>query len=73
VITTIEALRAFDLVYIINYGRSPMELLSTDITNVALSESTRVGFGCAIAVILAVVSLVPIVGFLAATMRKEEQ
>jgi ABC-type sugar transport system permease subunit len=73
VITTIEALRAFDLVYITNYGRSPMELLSTLITNNAISESNRIGFGSAIAVVLAVVSLVPIIGFLAATMRKEEQ
>ena len=73
VITMIEALRAFDLVYITNYGRSPMELLSTLITNNAISESTRIGFGSAIAVVLAVVSLVPIVGFLIATMREEKQ
>jgi multiple sugar transport system permease protein/raffinose/stachyose/melibiose transport system permease protein len=73
VITTIEALRAFDLVYITNYGRSPMELLSTLITNTAISESTRIGFGSAIAVILAVVSLVPIVGFLVVTMREDRQ
>jgi ABC-type sugar transport system permease subunit len=73
VITMIEALRAFDLVYITNYGRSPMELLSTLITNNAISESTRIGFGSALAVVLAVVSLVPIVGFLIATMREEKQ
>jgi ABC-type sugar transport system permease subunit len=73
VITTIEALRAFDLVYIINYGRSPMELLSTLITNNAISESNRIGFGSALAVILAVVSLVPIIGFLIATTREQEQ
>ena len=73
VITMIEALRAFDLVYITNYGRSPMELLSTLITNNAISESTRIGFGSALAVVLAVVALVPIVGFLIATMREEKQ
>ena len=73
VITTIEALRAFDLVYIINYGRSPMELLSTLITNNAISESDRIGFGAALAVILAVVSLVPIIGFLVATTREQEE
>jgi ABC-type sugar transport system permease subunit len=73
VITTIEALRAFDLVYIINYGRSPMELLSTLITNLSISESTRIGFGSAVAVILTVVSLVPIIGFLIVTLRGEEQ
>jgi ABC-type sugar transport system permease subunit len=73
VITTIEALRAFDLAYITNGGRSPLELLSTLITNNAISESDRIGFGAAIAVVLAVVSLVPIVGFLVATTRGEEQ
>jgi len=73
VITTIEALRAFDLAYITNGGRSPLELLSTLITNNATSESTRVGFGSAIAVVLAVVSLVPIVIFLVMTMREEKQ
>jgi len=73
VITTIEAFRAFDLVYIINYGRSPMELLSTLIVNNAISESTRIGFGAAIAVILTVISLVPIVGFLTVTMRGEKE
>jgi ABC-type sugar transport system permease subunit len=73
VITTIEALRAFDLAYITNGGRSPLELLSTLITNTALSESTRIGFGSAIAMILAVVSLVPIVIFLVMTMREEKQ
>jgi multiple sugar transport system permease protein/raffinose/stachyose/melibiose transport system permease protein len=73
VITTIEALRAFDLAYITNGGRSPLELLSTLITNTAISESDRIGFGSAIALILAVVSLVPIVGFLIVTMREEKQ
>jgi multiple sugar transport system permease protein len=73
VITTIEAFRAFDLVYIINYGRSPMELLSTLITNNAISESTRIGFGSAIAVILTVISLVPIVCFLVITMREDKE
>jgi ABC-type sugar transport system permease subunit len=73
VITTIEALRAFDLAYITNGGRSPLELLSTLITNNAISESDRIGFGSAIALILAVVSLVPIVGFLIMTMREEKQ
>jgi multiple sugar transport system permease protein len=73
VITMIESLRAFDLAYITNGGRSPLELLSTLITNNAISESDRIGFGSAIALILAVVSLVPIVGFLVVTMREEKQ
>jgi len=73
VITAIESFRAFDLAYITNGGRSPLELLSTLITNNAISESTRVGFGAAIAMILTVISLVPIVGFLLVTMREEKE
>ena len=71
VITTIEALRAFDIAYIINGGRNGLELLSTLITNNSISESSRVGFGSAIAVVLLVVSLGPIVTFLVRLMRDE--
>ena len=71
VITTIEALRAFDLAFIINGGRNGLELLSTLITNNSISESSRVGFGSAIAVVLLVVSLGPIVTFLVRMLREE--
>ena len=71
VITTIEALRAFDIAYIINHGKNGLELLSTLITNNAISESNRLGFGSAIAVILLIVSLVPIVTFLVRMLREE--
>jgi multiple sugar transport system permease protein len=70
VITTIEALRAFDIAYIINGGRNGLELLSTLITNNSISESSRVGFGSAIAVVLLVVSLGPIVTFLTRMLRE---
>ncbi|MGZ8437306.1 MAG: carbohydrate ABC transporter permease [Candidatus Limnocylindrales bacterium] len=69
VITTIEALRAFDIAYIINHGKNGLELLSTLITNNAISESNRLGFGSAIAVVLLVISLVPIVTFLIRMLR----
>jgi len=71
VVTVIESLRAFDIVYIINKGKNGLELLSTLITNNALSEASLVGFGSAIAVVLLVISLVPIVIFLSRTMRSE--
>jgi multiple sugar transport system permease protein len=70
VITVIEALRAFDIVYIINRGKNGLELLSTLITNNGISESNRVGFASAIAVVLLLISLVPIIAFLARTMRE---
>ena len=52
VITIIESLRAFDIVYIINKGLNGLELLSVLITNNILGEASRIGFGSAIAVIL---------------------
>ncbi|HKW08153.1 MAG TPA: sugar ABC transporter permease [Candidatus Dormibacteraeota bacterium] len=69
VLTAIESLRAFDLAFIINQGKNGLELLSILITNNSISESTRVGFGSAIAVILLIVSLGPIVAFLSQAMR----
>ncbi len=64
VITAIESLRAFDIAYIINRGKNGLELLSTLITNNSISEASLVGFGSAIAVVLLVISLVPIVAYL---------
>jgi multiple sugar transport system permease protein len=69
VITAIEALRAFDIAYIINQGKNGLELLSILITNNSISEASLVGFGSTIAVVLLVISLGPIVLFLSRTMK----
>jgi ABC-type sugar transport system permease subunit len=69
VVTIIESLRAFDIVYIINRGKNGLELLSALITNNSISEASLVGFGSAIAVVLLVISLVPIVLYLSRVMR----
>jgi ABC-type sugar transport system permease subunit len=69
VITSIEALRAFDIAFIINQGKNGLELLSILITNNSISEASLVGFGSAIAVVLLVISLGPIVAFLSQVMR----
>ena len=71
VVTAIEALRAFDLAFIINRGTNGLELLSILITNNSISEASLIGFGSAIAVVLLVISLVPIVLFLSRTMRSQ--
>jgi ABC-type sugar transport system permease subunit len=71
VVTVIESLRAFDIAYIINRGKNGLELLSILITNNSISEASLVGFGSAIAVVLLVISLVPIIIFLARTMRAD--
>jgi multiple sugar transport system permease protein len=69
VVTAIESLRAFDIAYIINHGKNGLELLSTLITNNSISEASLVGFGSAIAVVLLLISLVPIVLYLSRVMR----
>lgn len=71
VVTVIESLRAFDLVYVINRGRNGLELLSVLITNNIIGEASRIGFGSAIAVMLLVISLSFIVVYLTQTFRKD--
>jgi multiple sugar transport system permease protein len=71
VISSIESLRAFDIVYIFNRGKYGLELLSTLITNNSISEASLIGFGSAIATVLLVISLVPIVAFLTFMTRKD--
>jgi ABC-type sugar transport system permease subunit len=63
VVTVIEALRAFDIVYIVNRGRNGLELLSVLVTDNIIGEASRIGYGSAIAVILIVISIIPIVVF----------
>ena len=72
VITAIEALRAFDIAFIVNQGKNGLELLSILITNNSISEASLVGRGSAIAVILLVISLGPIIAFLARVMRTSQ-
>ena len=43
VVTVIESLRAFDIVYIINKGKNGLELLSILITNNSISEANLLG------------------------------
>jgi multiple sugar transport system permease protein len=71
VITIIESLRAFDLVYILNRGINGLELLSVLVTNTMLGESSRVGFGSAIAVVLLLICVGPIIIYLSRAMREE--
>ena len=73
VVTVIEALRAFDIVYIVNKGRNGLELLSILVTNNIIREASRIGYGSAIAVILIVISIVPIVVFVWNSFRETEQ
>ncbi|MEV0587171.1 sugar ABC transporter permease [Nonomuraea sp. NPDC050310] len=69
VITVIEALRAFDIVYAVNKGRNGLELLSVLVTENIVGEASRIGFGSAIATVLLVISLGFIVTYLAQLFR----
>jgi ABC-type sugar transport system permease subunit len=72
VITVIEALRAFDIVYIINHGTNGLELLSVLVTNNIIGEASRIGYGSALGVILLVISIVPISLFVWNTFREKQ-
>jgi multiple sugar transport system permease protein/raffinose/stachyose/melibiose transport system permease protein len=71
VITVIESLRAFDLVFITNRGLNGLELLSVLVTNNIIGEASRVGFGSALAMILLVISVGPIILYLTRSLREE--
>jgi multiple sugar transport system permease protein/raffinose/stachyose/melibiose transport system permease protein len=73
VITVIEALRAFDIVYVINHGTNGLELLSVLVIENLVGEGQVIGVGSALAVILLVVSLVPIVYYLVRTFRRADR
>ncbi len=70
VITVIEALRAFDIAYIINRGLNGLELLSILVTHNIIGEASRIGFGSSIAVVLLVVSIGPILFYLFRALRE---
>ncbi|MFE7465945.1 carbohydrate ABC transporter permease [Streptomyces sp. NPDC057499] len=72
VITVIESLRAFDIVYAVNHGRNGLELLSVLVTDNIIGEAGRIGFGSAIAVVLLLVSLGFVVTYLVQEYRGEK-
>jgi multiple sugar transport system permease protein len=73
VITVIEALRAFDLVWVINKGRNGLETIATLVTQNVVGEASRIGFGSAMATIMLVISSVFVVIYLTIMIREERQ
>jgi multiple sugar transport system permease protein len=73
VITVIEALRAFDIVWVVNKGRNGLELISALVTQNVVGEASRIGFGSALATFMLVVSLVFISIYLATVMREDKR
>jgi len=73
VVTVIEALRAFDIVWVINKGTNGLELIGTLVAANVIGEASRIGFGSALATIMLVISLVFITIFLSTVMRGERR
>lgn len=71
VITIIESLRAFDIVYVFNGGKNGLELISALIIQYLIGESQVIGIGSALAVILLVVALIPIITYLSRAFSKD--
>jgi multiple sugar transport system permease protein len=71
VVTFIESLRAFDLVWIINKGRNGLELISTLVTQNVVGEASRVGFGSALATVMLLISSVFITIYLRVVMKED--
>jgi multiple sugar transport system permease protein len=69
VVTVIDALRAFDIVWVVNRGRNGLELISALVTSNVIGEASRVGFGSALAVVMLVISLVFIVVYVSTMLR----
>jgi multiple sugar transport system permease protein/raffinose/stachyose/melibiose transport system permease protein len=72
VITVIEALRAFDIVYIINRGTNGLELIGALVVQNLVGEGQVIGIGSALAVMLLIVSLVPITIYLSRVFGSED-
>jgi multiple sugar transport system permease protein len=72
VVTIIESLRAFDLVYITNQGGIGLQLISAMITQQITGPGNRVGYGSALGVSLLAISIVPITFFLVQQFRKSD-
>ena len=73
VITFIEALRAFDIVWVINKGRNGLELISALVTQNIVGEASRIGFGSALATIMLAISSVFVAVYVRIALREEDQ
>jgi multiple sugar transport system permease protein len=73
VIVVIESLRAFDLVWVINKGRTGLELIAALVSQNVVGEATRYGFGSALAVIMMIISSVFIAIYLRIVFKEEQR
>jgi multiple sugar transport system permease protein len=71
VITFIESLRAFDIVWVVNKGRNGLELIATLVTSNIVGEASRIGFGSALATIMLLISTVFVAIYLRVAMQED--
>ena len=71
VITVIESLRAFDIVWVINKGRNGLELIAALVTQNVSGEASRIGFASALATIMLLISTVFVIIYLRVVMKDE--
>jgi multiple sugar transport system permease protein len=72
VVTVIESLRAFDLVWVVNKGRNGLELISALVTQNVVGEASRIGFGSALATLMLLISSVFVALYLRIALREED-
>lgn len=71
VITVIDSLRAFDIVWVINKGRNGLELIAALVTQNVSGEASRIGFASALSTIMLIISTVFVIIYLRAVMRDQ--
>jgi len=69
VVTVIDSLRAFDLVWVINKGRNGLEIIAALVTQNVVGEASRIGFGSALATIMLLFSSVFVAIYLRVVMK----
>lgn len=69
VVTVINSLRAFDIVWIVNKGRNGLEIIAALVTQNIVGEASRIGFGSALATIMLIISSVFVIIYLNVVMR----
>ncbi len=68
VVTFIDSLRAFDIVWVVNKGRNGLELIAALVTQNVVGEASRIGFGSALATIMLLISSVFVAVYLKVVM-----
>jgi len=72
VVTVIDSLRAFDLVWVVNKGRNGLEIIAALVMQNVVGEASRIGFGSALSTIMLLISSVFVVIYLNVVMRERK-